>query len=582
MGWLKLSEKTPSLQATGKTLVFASTTVSIVIGLITIPLVILAVSLPSIRILSKSKLQAINSGIVLILSEDDSESLDNAIQQITKSLVETNIRMDTISALQKVRNKDEARAILRAEANSISTVEHSVTSQIITVSTILIISAMCAMILPSLRIWSLSKNYSAVTFGVDAILSAIERAVVKSNTSTSGITGSWEELQNVVNHANLIIDELSYNREISDATQNEADLESALHTLQPKLAQKLPCERLAVAFVDQFDGVVAEFAISSSPKVFLQTGYYQQLSKTSLVTVAAEKKPRIIHDLIEYYAKRPSEATKLILDEGFLSSLTIPLASGTKCVGFLFLNARERDAYQGSHIPMVERIISALTGPIFHHYIVQLILSESARGFIKAMGKKDNETSEHLSRMSRYSHLIARKLAKDSQYAPVLKSRVVREILWYSPLLDIGKIGIPENILFKPGPLNLEEWEIMKTHVTPGGDIIRSLNDGLTRYLPKSPFSTALEIVCGHHEKWDGTGYPHRLAGNAIPVTARIAAAADILDALTTDRPYKKAWSLDEAFSHLASISGSHLDPLVYKAALECQPDFEKIYTEYI
>jgi len=582
MIFTKQDAKAPSLRETGRSLSLTSSAIAIVIGFITIPLVVLSVSLPSIRVSSRNKLQAINSGIIRILSEEDSTPLGQAIEQITLSLHDAKIRLETIESLQRTTTKDTARAVLRAEASAITTDEYSMISQIIIFSTVLIISGMLAMILLSVRIRNLSRKYSVVTTSVDTILSTIERAVSKRNASLGEFSGSWKELQHVAQHANSILDELSYNREITEATQNESDLESALHALHPLLAQRLPCERLAVAFVDQFDGIIAEFAISSAPNVYLHPGYFQQLSQSSLATVAAEKKPRIIHNLKEYYARTQSETTELILREGYLSSLTIPLVSGDKCVGFLFLNSRIANAYNGGHIPMVERIISALTAPIYHHYIVQLILAESARGFIKAMEKKDNETSEHLSRMSRYSHLIARNLSKDPAYAQALKPSVVREILWYSPLHDIGKIGISDKIMLKPGPLDPDEWEIMKTHVTHGGDILRSLNDGLTRYLPKSPFSTALEIVCGHHEKWDGTGYPNRLVGETIPVTARIAAAADIIDALTTDRPYKKAWSFDQAYQHLSEISGTHLDPAIFRAAVECRQEIEIIHHEYI
>ncbi|HAP44559.1 MAG: hypothetical protein A2087_04595 [Spirochaetes bacterium GWD1_61_31] len=452
--------------------------------------------------------------------------------------------------------------------------------RIMRISTILIVGAILAIIYLSLRIWRLSKRIHFITNGVEKVLASIERAVVKDIKPIGAVSGTWLELRKIVNHANTIIGDLSFSRGLSAATQNEPDLISALTALFPLLACKIPCERLAVAFVDQVGGVAAEHAISLQPTILLGEGYHQFLAESTLSDVARELKPRIIPDLEAYYSQKPSEPTGRLLTEGFRSSLTIPLAYGHRCVGFLFVNSSKRNAYRGDHIPVVEHILHSLTGTIYHHYLVQLMLAEAARAFIKSMEKKDNETSEHISRMSRYSHAIARHLSKNDQYASHLKPKTVRDILWYSPLHDIGKIGIPDHILFKPGPLDKPEWEIMKTHVSQGVDIIRTLDDGLARFFPQPPFATAIDIIYGHHERWDGTGYPRKIAGEAIPVPARIAAAADILDALTSDRPYKKAWSFDTAFEHMAALSGNHLDPMVYHSLVECRPEIEAIAEE--
>jgi putative two-component system response regulator len=146
---------------------------------------------------------------------------------------------------------------------------------------------------------------------------------------------------------------------------------------------------------------------------------------------------------------------------------------------------------------------------------------------------------------------------------------------------NIGKVGIPDSILLKPGPLTPDERTIMETHVEKGSQIISSLNEALSRYLPRPPFSTAIAIIEGHHERWDGKGYPRGVKGESIPIEARIVAAADILDALTTKRPYKEAWSFEEAYRHMAGLSGTHLDSGVYEALVECRAEIERIAVEY-
>jgi putative two-component system response regulator len=134
---------------------------------------------------------------------------------------------------------------------------------------------------------------------------------------------------------------------------------------------------------------------------------------------------------------------------------------------------------------------------------------------------------------------------------------------------DTGKIGIPHKILKKPGPLDPEEWAIMKTHSQLGYDI---LSRGSS-----STFEMAASIALSHHEKWDGSGYPHGLAGPSIPIEARMVAVADVFDALTMKRPYKLAWSMDRAIQFIRDGSGKHFDPALVEVFLSTATGIEKI-----
>ena len=130
---------------------------------------------------------------------------------------------------------------------------------------------------------------------------------------------------------------------------------------------------------------------------------------------------------------------------------------------------------------------------------------------------------------------------------------------------DIGKVGIPDAILLKPGKLSADEWEVMKTHAQIGADCLSSVIDV---HRPQSSLQMSLDIAWCHHEKWDGSGYPRGLRGEQIPLSARILALADVYDALTTVRPYKQAWTHQRAISWLSQVGGTHLDPRVVKAFL--------------
>ncbi|HEX5805412.1 MAG TPA: HD domain-containing phosphohydrolase [Macromonas sp.] len=183
----------------------------------------------------------------------------------------------------------------------------------------------------------------------------------------------------------------------------------------------------------------------------------------------------------------------------------------------------------------------------------------------RAAEYRDNETGLHTIRMSKYSAHLARSMGWSEAQADLL--------LHASPLHDLGKIGIPDNILLKPGKLDAQEWEIMQTHVTIGA---RILGDADTELL-----QLAAEIALAHHEKWNGTGYPNGLAGNRIPIAARIVALADVFDALTTERPYKKAWPVAEAVSFIQEQAGQHFDPVVVEHFMRELPALLAIRERY-
>ncbi len=178
---------------------------------------------------------------------------------------------------------------------------------------------------------------------------------------------------------------------------------------------------------------------------------------------------------------------------------------------------------------------------------------------------KDNETGQHILRMSQFCQLTGHEYGLSQEEQTLLLNA--------SPMHDVGKIGIPDRILLKPGKLDAEEWEIMKTHTTIGGLIIGNHPSELLR--------TARMIALTHHERWDGSGYPNGLKGEKIPIYGRIAAIADVFDALTSKRPYKEAWTVEDSLEEIKRGSGSHFDPKVVEAFLSALPDILKIRSEH-
>jgi putative two-component system response regulator len=194
---------------------------------------------------------------------------------------------------------------------------------------------------------------------------------------------------------------------------------------------------------------------------------------------------------------------------------------------------------------------------------------ETRMEIIRRLGRaaeyRDNETGLHIIRMSKFSEILGRTAGMDADWCEMLLNA--------SPMHDIGKIGIPDRILLKPGKFEPEEWEIMKTHAAIGAEILSGHHSDL--------MEMARVIAITHHEKWDGTGYPNGLKGEDIPLVGRIVALADVFDALTSERPYKKAWSVEDALGYLLENRGMHFDPNLVGVFEKVLPEILAVREQY-
>lgn len=208
---------------------------------------------------------------------------------------------------------------------------------------------------------------------------------------------------------------------------------------------------------------------------------------------------------------------------------------------------------------------------------LQKMQEQMINGFSTLVENKNFVTGGHVQRTSAYAYAVARELQREEAYPLILTPSYCKKLRMVAPLHDIGKIAIPDDILDKPGKLTFEEFEIMKTHAETGAEVIEKImseNDD-AEYL-----QLAKDIARYHHEKWNGEGYPKGLSGDDIPLAARIMAIADVFDALVSERPYKKAFCLEEAFSIIASESGNHFDPKVNNAFLKIKDEITSLYEE--
>ncbi|WP_280191669.1 HD-GYP domain-containing protein [Delftia sp. PS-11] len=225
----------------------------------------------------------------------------------------------------------------------------------------------------------------------------------------------------------------------------------------------------------------------------------------------------------------------------------------------------------------VDYIVKPVRAPVVrarvrnHLSLVQVDeLRDTRLQIVQRLGRaaeyRDNETGMHVIRMSHYARILALAAGCSDEWAD--------DLLNAAPMHDVGKIGIPDAILLKKGPLTDEEWAIMRRHPEIGAEIIGEHDSQVLQM--------ACTIALTHHEKWDGKGYPRGLAGEEIPLASRIVAVADVFDALTTARPYKHAWSVDDALAHIAQQAGSHFDPRLVPLFIGLRPQVEEIRARWM
>ena len=190
----------------------------------------------------------------------------------------------------------------------------------------------------------------------------------------------------------------------------------------------------------------------------------------------------------------------------------------------------------------------------------------------KLAESRDNDTGAHLERVQSYCQVLAERMLQSGRWP--INASFVRLLLQTSPLHDIGKVAVPDAILLKPGKLSPQEFEVMKTHTTCGADTLAAA----VRQRPRAAYlEMARQIALSHHEKWDGSGYPERLAGEQIPLAARVVAVADVYDALTSRRAYKEPFDHARAYSILTDGAGTHFDPQIIEVFQEVSLQFNTI-----
>lgn len=360
--------------------------------------------------------------------------------------------------------------------------------------------------------------------------------------------------------------------------QRGPSLSGRLGELHDHLLSTVPAiDRIACALYDPDEDKLKTFVSSTRQGEPLTAHEYRLSDSVSLSEIARTGNLRVLDD-ISSVVDTTNPHSVWLREQGYQSSYTVPIYDQNRLLGLVFFDSRQLAAFTTVVQRDLALYCSLISMSISNEVAAVNTVIETTRVARELTGVRDFETGMHLERMARYARLIARHVAEPLQ----LSDEFVEHIYLFAPLHDIGKIAIPDRILLKPGRLEPDERAIMETHVAKGLEIIeRIIGKGGMVNLPDA--EVLRNIVMCHHEYLDGSGYPWGLKAEAVPIEARIVTVADIYDALTTPRSYKRPWTHQEAVAELLNmVHRGKLDPRCVEAMVVQSEEVLHIQRRYL
>jgi response regulator RpfG family c-di-GMP phosphodiesterase len=377
------------------------------------------------------------------------------------------------------------------------------------------------------------------------------------------------------------------------------DTEEIFRLIDVSLKSILPFNRMILFQRDAENNVVTIKLAASDRKMILTPGYQFPLREKQIAEMGGKRDVYILENAKTFLESHASFTEfRILLEEGILSGILMELVFNEKLWGYLFFGADSIAAFSEEHVRFLRLIAGQISFGIHRgellseleihtkhlEHLVKVRTYEVLKtqkttifALSRLAEKRDNETGDHLHRMRNYCILLAQ-LLKYSGRDEHISNQFLRDIYDSSILHDIGKVGIPDHILLKPGALTPEEFEVIKTHTTIGYDSLKEPSADLGE---NSFLDMAKDIILYHHERWDGKGYPHRLKEDSIPLSARIVSIGDVYDALTSRRPYKEAMSHQDAVEIMKNELFK-FDPVLLTLFLENHGDFDRIRRQFM
>lgn len=345
---------------------------------------------------------------------------------------------------------------------------------------------------------------------------------------------------------------------------SELDLEKLFEKVLDQIFSVLPAHRAVIITAEEPHGRLAVRATRTAP------GSIETSAPVSQTIVERAFRDRVGLLTLDAGSDVRFDGRKSIVDLNIRSALCAPMVHQDHALGVIYLDTVGiTHAFKDDDLSLLTGIASAAAGAMKNAILHAKLKGTAVDTIFRlavAAEYRDDETGFHIHRMSDYAEAIARALGLPEQASETIKLA--------SPMHDVGKIGVPDAILKKPGKLTPEELEEMRLHTVKGGAILQGSDSELLQM--------AFNIAMTHHEKFDGSGYPNRLAGKQIPIEGRIVAVADVFDALTNRRCYKPAFALDEAKRILLEGRGAHFDPDMIDAFFAIEPEILAIRDHYV
>ena len=332
---------------------------------------------------------------------------------------------------------------------------------------------------------------------------------------------------------------------------SHASLSKSLQAIHEAIGLRYPyIDRVAIALYEPHTDLLKTF-ISSNKDDQKLVRYEARLKDVpSLLSLATSHQSRIISDIPATLCT-PTTHTNWLKEHDYRSSLTVPIYRANKLSAFLFFDSKVAHSFDAESARFLE-VFADLISQLF---LLQINQIHSLVGTVQVASGlariRDLETGQHLERMANYARLMAQALAHTYE----LDDEFIEYLYLFAPLHDIGKVGIPDSVLLKPGKLDAAEWDIMRRHVEIGVTITKKIIADMD--LEDSVITRIMHnIVAYHHERGDGKGYPYGMQLEQIPIEARIVAVADVYDALSNKRPYKEPWREEEIVAELRKEAG--------------------------
>lgn len=374
------------------------------------------------------------------------------------------------------------------------------------------------------------------------------------------------------------IDDLALNLNttfnLTRSVNKATSIDNALGFVYEEYKQRLPIDALCLIRDSNDTQSLLLDRIHTDTSIPLQENSIYSKHNCELGVLAEKPEPILWQETKDWEGKH-SELVQQLHLAGINSALFFPFNNQSGSV--LLFASNQPSAFNDKHLQLLNNAGGQLQHAFEKTELVESLVISAVSGLSKLAESRDPETGDHLDRMSQYSMILAEELSQNSRYQDQIDGRYIRDILRFSPMHDIGKVGIEDSILLKPGRLTPEERHDMEFHPAIGGEVLKRCEEQLNAS-GHSMFTTGIEIAEGHHEKWDGTGYPHGWKGDQIPLSARIVAVADVFDALTSKRPYKDAWPVEKALKLFEEESGKHFDPEIVSAFQRALPRILEIY----